>query len=135
MAYRHPRLPRKPEPHIALWMLRLLASPTGLPLFATKGGFASDRLAYALDLDHWIDPQERTFDLQAVRGELYDLLARAERTAAHTPLPAPLARIMAEVVKSLAHWREAPLGKQDIDGLKLFCLVSALTGHGRQQSF
>lgn len=90
MAYRHPRLPRKPEPHIALWMLRLLASPTGLPLFVTKPGFASDRLAYALDLDHWIDPQERTFDPQAVRGELYELLARAERTAAHLPLPAPL---------------------------------------------
>ena len=65
MAYRHPRLPRKPEPHIALWMLRLLASPTGLPLFVTKHGFASDRLAYALDLDHWIDPQDRTFDPQA----------------------------------------------------------------------
>ena len=45
-------------------------------------------------------------------------------TLQRTPLPAPLARIMAEVVKSLAHWREAPLGKQDIDGLKLFCLVS-----------
>lgn len=45
-------------------------------------------------------------------------------TLQRTPLPAPLARIMVEVVKSLAHWREAPLGKQDIDGLKLFCLVS-----------
>ena len=49
-------------------------------------------------------------------------------TLQRTPLPAPLARIMAEVVKSLAHWSEAQLGKHDIDGLKLFCLVSeALT--------
>ena len=45
-------------------------------------------------------------------------------TLQRTPLPAPLARIMAEVVKSVAHWGEAPLGKTEIDGLNLFCLVS-----------
>ncbi|WP_041210191.1 YhcH/YjgK/YiaL family protein [Aeromonas jandaei] len=45
-------------------------------------------------------------------------------TLQRTPLPAPLDRIMAEVVKSVALWREAPLGKSEIDGLKLFCLVS-----------
>ena len=45
-------------------------------------------------------------------------------TLQRTPLPAPLARIMAEVVKSVAHWGDAPLGKSEIDGLNLFCLVS-----------
>jgi len=45
-------------------------------------------------------------------------------TLQRTPLPAPLARIMGEVVKSLAHWGDAPLGKTEIDGLNLFCLVS-----------
>lgn len=45
-------------------------------------------------------------------------------TLQRTPLPAPLARIMAEVVKHLAHWRDAPLGKTEIDGQRLFCLVS-----------
>lgn len=45
-------------------------------------------------------------------------------TLQRTPLPAPLARIMAEVVKSVAYWGDAPLGKTEIDGLNLFCLVS-----------
>lgn len=45
-------------------------------------------------------------------------------TLQRTPLPAPLARIMAEVVQSVPHWLDAPLGKSEIDGLKLFCLVS-----------
>ena len=45
-------------------------------------------------------------------------------TLQRTLLPAPLARIMAEVVKSVAHWGDAPLGKTEIDGLNLFCLVS-----------
>ncbi|WP_421350238.1 YhcH/YjgK/YiaL family protein [Aeromonas veronii] len=45
-------------------------------------------------------------------------------TLQRTPLLAPLARIMAEVVKSVAHWGDAPLGKSEIDGLNLFCLVS-----------
>ena len=45
-------------------------------------------------------------------------------TLQRTPLPAPLARIMAELVKSVAHWGDAPLGKSEIDGLNLFCLVS-----------
>ncbi|MCF5718219.1 YhcH/YjgK/YiaL family protein [Aeromonas veronii] len=45
-------------------------------------------------------------------------------TLQRTPLPAPLALIMAEVVKSVAHWGDAPLGKTEIDGLNLFCLVS-----------
>ncbi|WP_421260522.1 YhcH/YjgK/YiaL family protein [Aeromonas sp. 600774] len=45
-------------------------------------------------------------------------------TLQRTPLPAPLDRIMVEVVKSVTRWRDAPLGKSEIDGLKLFCLVS-----------
>lgn len=45
-------------------------------------------------------------------------------TLQRTPLPTTLACIMAEVVKSVAHWGDAPLGKTEIDGLNLFCLVS-----------
>jgi len=45
-------------------------------------------------------------------------------TLQRTPLPAPLDRIMVEVVQSVEQWLQAPLGKQEIDGLTLFCLVS-----------
>ncbi|MCH7349819.1 YhcH/YjgK/YiaL family protein [Aeromonas sp. MR7] len=45
-------------------------------------------------------------------------------TLQRTPLPAPLDSIMAEVVKSVEQWLNAPLGKREIDGLTLFCLVS-----------
>ncbi|WP_250894870.1 YhcH/YjgK/YiaL family protein, partial [Aeromonas dhakensis] len=45
-------------------------------------------------------------------------------TLQRTPLPAPLDRILVEVVQSVDRWRHAPLGKQEVDGLKLFCLVS-----------
>ena len=45
-------------------------------------------------------------------------------TLQRTPLPAPLDRIMVEVVQSVEQWLLAPLGKQEIDGLTLFCLVS-----------
>lgn len=47
-----------------------------------------------------------------------------QRTPLPTTLPTTLACIMAEVVKSVAHWGDAPLGKTEIDGLNLFCLVS-----------
>jgi biofilm protein TabA len=45
-------------------------------------------------------------------------------TLQRTPLPAPLDRIMVEVVKSVEQWLNAPLGKTEIDGITLFCLVS-----------
>ena len=45
-------------------------------------------------------------------------------TLQRTPLPAPLNRIVAEVVQSVERWLHAPLGKQEVDGLMLFCLVS-----------
>ncbi|MBP0604605.1 YhcH/YjgK/YiaL family protein [Aeromonas sanarellii] len=45
-------------------------------------------------------------------------------TLQRTPLPAPLDRIMVEVVQGVERWLNAPLGKQEIDGLRLFCLVS-----------
>jgi biofilm protein TabA len=45
-------------------------------------------------------------------------------TLQRTPLPTPLDRIMVEVVKSVEQWLNAPLGKTEIDGLTLFCLVS-----------
>ena len=68
MAYRHPHPPEKQAPHIALWMLRLLTSPSGLRQFVRKSGFGRDDIAYALGLDHWIDPEDRDFNPQAVRA-------------------------------------------------------------------
>lgn len=90
MAYRHPRPPEKQEPHIALWMLRLVTSPSGLRQFVRKGDFGRDDIAYALGLDHWIDPEDRAFDPQAVRAELYQRLDKARRDGAKAPLPALL---------------------------------------------
>ncbi|HNM41151.1 MAG TPA: hypothetical protein PKI72_12905, partial [Giesbergeria sp.] len=79
MAYRHPRPPQKPAPHIALWMLRLVTAPDSLQKFVRNSGFSHDRLAFALGLDHWIDPEDRPFHPQTVRTELYGLLAQAEQ--------------------------------------------------------
>ena len=90
MAYRHPRPPHQLAPHIALWMLRLLTSPTGLRNFVNKHGFVRDDIAYALGLNHWIDPEDRSFDPQAVRAEMYQLLEQAQRTCAKAQLPALL---------------------------------------------
>ena len=90
MAYRHPRPPQKPAPHIALWMLRLITAPEGLQKFVRTTGFANDRLAFALGLDHWIDPEDRPFHPQTVRSELYGLLAQAEQDGTHALLPTPL---------------------------------------------
>ncbi|QIL44469.1 AAA family ATPase [Acidovorax sp. HDW3] len=90
MAYRHPRPPQKPEPHIALWMLRLLTLPEAPSQFVGKEGFSHNRLAFAVGLDHWIDPEDRPFDPQAARADLYQLLAQAQRACAHAPLPAVL---------------------------------------------
>ena len=90
MAYRHPRPPQKPEPHVALWMLRLLTLPEALRQFVGKEGFSNDKLAFALGLDHWIDPEDRPFSPQAVRAELHQLLAQAQRASTRAPLPAVL---------------------------------------------
>ena len=78
MAYRHPHPPRKLTPHIALWMLRLLTSPAVLHRFVRREDFARDDMAFAVGLDHWVDPEDRPFAPQAVRAELYQRLARAQ---------------------------------------------------------
>ena len=90
MAYRHPRPPTKQAPHIALWMLRLITSHEVLRRFVCKGDFGRDDIAYALGLDHWIDPEDRPFNPQAVRAELYQQLSKAQRACAQQPLPALL---------------------------------------------
>ena len=90
MAYRHPHPPEKQAPHIALWMLRLLTSPSGLRQFVRKSGFGRDDIAYALGLDHWIDPAARAFNPQAVRAELYQRLDKSRHACANAPLPALL---------------------------------------------
>lgn len=92
MAYRHPRPPQPPAQHSALWMLRLLTSPQGLHRFVRKDGFTRDDLAHALGLDDWIDPEDRPFSPQAVRAEMYQRLAQAQRACAKAPMPALLQR-------------------------------------------
>jgi len=52
------------------------------------------------------------------------MITASLHTLPRAPLPAPLDRIMVEVVQNVAHWSDAPLGKTEIDGLNLFCLVS-----------
>lgn len=84
------RRSRKPEPHIALWMLRLLTSPEGLHRFVRKDELAHDGLAVALGLGHWIHPEEQAFSPRAVRAELFDLLEQAQQACADAPLPAML---------------------------------------------
>ena len=90
MAYGHPRPPQQLAPHIALWMLRLITSPAVLRQFVRKDAFARDDIAYALGLGHWIDPEDRAFNPQAVRAELFQQLKKAQRTCAKAPLPAQL---------------------------------------------
>lgn len=90
MAYRHPRPPQKPAPHVALWMLRLLTSPAGLRNFVRRHEFARDDIAHAVGLGHWIDPDGHPFDPQAVRAELYQQLDKAQRACAKASLPALL---------------------------------------------
>lgn len=90
MAYRHPRPPQPLAPHVALWMLRLLTSPEVLRRFVRKDDFARDDIAYALGLGHWVDPEDRAFNPQAVRAELFQQLKKVQRTCAKTPLPALL---------------------------------------------
>lgn len=74
--------PHQPAaPHIALWMLRLLTSAQGLSKFVRKDEFASDELAHALGLGHWVCPDDRAFSPQAVRAELHALRDQAEQQA------------------------------------------------------
>lgn len=87
MAYRHPSLPPKLEPHIELWILRLLTSPAGLRKFVRQHDFARDDLAYALNLDHWIDPEDRPFNPKAVQAELYERLQQAQHRCERSSLP------------------------------------------------
>lgn len=90
MAYRHPRPPQQLAPHVALWMLRLLTSPAGLRNFVRRHDFARDDIAYAVGLDHWIDPEGHPFNPQAARAALYQQLDKAQRACAKASLPALL---------------------------------------------
>ncbi|MFO1180482.1 AAA family ATPase [Ottowia sp.] len=68
-------------------MLRLITSPDVLRRFVRKDDFARDDIAHALGLDHWIDPEDRPFNPQAVRAELYQQLKTVQRACARAPLP------------------------------------------------
>lgn len=87
---RHTHRAQRPAPHIALWALRLLTSPTGLRHFVRQDGFARDDIAATLGLSHWIDPEDRAFSPAAVRAELFKLLDKAQRAMARAALPAML---------------------------------------------
>ena len=78
-----------------VYALQFVTRPEGkddprLQKFVRTTGFANDRLAFALGLDHWIDPEDRPFHPQTVRSELYGLLAQAEQDGTQALLPTPL---------------------------------------------
>ena len=74
---RRSRQHSQPEPHIALWMLRLITSAQGLSRFVRKDDFLNDDVALALGLSHWVYPKDRAFCPQAVRLELHALREQA----------------------------------------------------------
>lgn len=78
---RRSRQHSQPEPHIALWMLRLITSAQGLSRFVRKDDFLNDDVALALGLSHWVYPKDRAFCPQAVRLELHALREQAEAQA------------------------------------------------------
>lgn len=78
------------DPAIRLWMLRILVPLGGHRLFVCSHGFASDSLADALGLGHWIDPSPNCYDIRSVLSELRKLHANAERKWAKAKLPACL---------------------------------------------
>ena len=77
-------------PSIRLWLLRILHSLGGHKEWVQKHGFRDDALASALGLGHWLNEGERTFDPQAVRQELRQLHAQAEKQADWIQVPPAL---------------------------------------------
>jgi SpoVK/Ycf46/Vps4 family AAA+-type ATPase len=71
--------PQPVAPVTLLWMLRMLVPLAGHRELVGSRGFSDDRLARALGLGEWIDPEEHGFDASAVRARLRELHREAER--------------------------------------------------------
>jgi ATP-dependent 26S proteasome regulatory subunit len=65
-------------PSVLLWMLRMLVPLAGHRELVGSRGFSDDRLARALGLGEWIDPEDRDFDADIVRARLRELHREAE---------------------------------------------------------
>jgi transitional endoplasmic reticulum ATPase len=93
MTIRRPNT-RKTAPEIApgteLWILRLLVPMGGYRDLIGARGFSNDRLATAIGLGAWVDPEDREFDPVAVRARLRALHQAAERRSAGSALPQTL---------------------------------------------
>jgi SpoVK/Ycf46/Vps4 family AAA+-type ATPase len=84
-----PSAPQQAAPAVLLWMLRMLVPLAGHRELVGSRGFSDDRLARALGLGDWIDPEDRDFDAGLVRARLRDLHREAEARA-DAALPAVL---------------------------------------------
>lgn len=70
--------PQQITPSVLLWMLRMLVPLAGHRELVGSRGFSDDRLARALGLGEWIDPEDRDFDAPTVRARLRELHREAE---------------------------------------------------------
>lgn len=70
--------PQQSPPSVLLWMLRILVPLAGHRELVGSRGFSDDRLARALGLGEWIDPEDRDFDTAIVRARLRELHREAE---------------------------------------------------------
>jgi SpoVK/Ycf46/Vps4 family AAA+-type ATPase len=73
-----------PSPLMRLWLLRILVPLGAQREFVKQHGFKSDTLAYALGMHNWVEDPALDFDPRAVRRELRELHAQAERRLARS---------------------------------------------------
>lgn len=71
-------------PSVLLWMLRMLIPLAGHRELVGSRGFSDDRLARALGLSDWVDPEDRDFDPAVVRARVRELHREAERKTDNT---------------------------------------------------
>lgn len=97
----------RPDTITRLWLLRVLQDLGGYKQWIRPHDFGNDKLARALGLDHWLeDDAGRTFDAKAVRQELRQMHAQAQRRARSTQVAPALRRNVAQLA-ALAHLSEA----------------------------
>ena len=90
-----------------LWLLRMLQDLGGYKQWIRPHDFGNDKLARALGLEHWLEDEGgRIFDAKAVRQELRQMHAQAQRRARGTQAAPALRRNVAQLA-ALAHLSEA----------------------------
>ncbi len=87
------------SPIVRLWLLRILQSLGGHKEWVQPHGLSTDALAQVLGLGHWLDESERAFDPQAVRQELRQLHAQAEKQAPQLRVDAALQHNVAQLAQ------------------------------------